>query len=289
MDINFIYEISDWKYFIWTKKWNKILNKKYYFQNLINLDIENNTELYIDDINFKFQIKKFIYNNPKKIGIKDIEDNLKDFWEITWYIILNIFKNWEKSNFILWESWEITYDIWTYTIKKEVYNKILKNFWKNINLKIFPNSLFLVKEIWENIEKGSILYLLKNTTKLINIEKWFYKNIEKLDIWIDFFLKNIKNIFWTYINNINNISEFNKRVYKKELSKFLEPIILFLKNNLKNKTIYIIWDFKHTPLLLETLWNNLNTNIIPVKINNKTFKNIEQVDIYCILKNKFHK
>ena len=286
MDVNFIYEVKNWKYIIWEKKDNKIYNKRYFFWNLWDLDIKDKTEIFLDDIFFNFEIKSFIYDSYKKISIKHIENNLKDFWDFIWYTILNIVKNWQKSKFILWQSWEISYDIWTYNINKLKYNEILKYFWKNIKLNIFPNSFFLIKCIWEEIKNWSILYLLKNNTKLINIKKWFYKNIEKLDIWIYEFNKNIKNIFWKNINSIENMSTFNQKVYIKELNKFLEPIILFLKNNLLNNNIYIIWDFKNAPLLLKILWDKLDTNIIPIRIDNKTFTTTEKANIYFILKNK---
>lgn len=286
MAINFIYEVSKDKYLIWEKKWEKLYNKRYYYQDLGNIEVKDKIELYLEDINFDFQVKSFVYNNKKKIIIKDIEDNIQDFWKITWYTILNIIKNWKKNNFILWQSWEISYDIWVYKLNKFKYNQILKYFWRNIKLNIFPNSFFLVKQIWENIKKWSILYFLKNNTKLINIDKGFYKNIEKIDIWIDEFYKRIENIFWRQINNIENMGSFNQKVYKKELEKFLEPIILFLKDNTVNDNIFIIWNFKSAPLLLKTLWDNLQINIIPIKIENNTFKSIEQADIYCILKQK---
>jgi len=286
MNINFIYEITNWKYIIWEKKENKLYNKRYYFWDLWKLDIKNNTEIYLEDTYFDFQLKNFIYNNKKKISIKNIKDNLEDFQNFIWYNILNIFINWKKSNFILWKYWEITYDIWTFNLNKLKYNKILKYFGKNINLNIFPKSFFLVSCMQEDIQQWSILYFLNNNIKTINIEKNFYKNIEKLDIWIDEFHKNIKNIFWKRISNIENMSNFNQKVYTKELEKFLEPIVLFLKKNLQKENIYIIWDFKYVPELLKTLWNKLNKNIIPIKINNKTFKNIEEADIYCILKQK---
>lgn len=286
MAVNFIYEVKNWKYIIWERKWNIIYNKKYYFWNLWDLDIKDWMDIYIKDINLDFKVSNFVYNNKKKISIKDIEDNIKEFWEISWYTILNIISNWKKNKFILWESWEISYDIWVYKINKLEYNQILKYFWKNIKFNIVPNSFFLVKQIWEDIKKWTILYLLENNIKVINIDKCFYKNIETLDMWIDEFYKNIKNIFWKNINNIDNMWSFNQKVYKKELVKFLEPIILFLKENILNKNIYIIWDFKNAPELVKNLWNKLNANIIPVRIDNKSFKNVEQADIYCILKTK---
>jgi len=105
MDLNFIYEVKNWKYIIWEKKDNKIYNKRYFFWNLWDLDIKDKTEIYLEDIFFDFQIKSFVYDSKKKISIKHIENNLKDFWDFIWYTILNIVKNWQKSKFILWQSW----------------------------------------------------------------------------------------------------------------------------------------------------------------------------------------
>ncbi len=285
MDINFIYEVNEGKYIIWTKTKNNINNKQYFFWNIWDLNIKEWTEIYIEDTNFNFDIKTFLYDNNKKIWLKEIEENLKKFGKITWYTILNTNKKWEKIKFILWQHWEISYDIGIYSINNKKKNQIFKNFWKNIKLNIFPSSFFLIKNVWEKIKQWTILYLLNNTTKIINIEKWFYKNIEKINIWIEQFENTIIDIYGKKINNINNMWEFNKKVYNKELDKFLEPINIFIQNGLLNNNIYIIWEFKNTPLLLQKIWEKLKSNIIPIKIDNKTFKNIEQADIHCILNN----
>jgi len=286
--INFLYEKKEWEYLIWNLENWKIKNKRYYFWKLINLEFNNEIDLYLLDTKFNYYLKTFVSNN-KKITIQDIEFNLKDFdlWKdrFIWYTITNIKINWKESNILLWKTWEISYNIWVYTLDNINYNNILKNFGKNMKLNIFPSSFWVVKFLWNEILDWNLLYLWENKMEIITINNWFYKYIEVLDIWLLQLKNNIFEVFWKKISNLKWLSDFHKKIYFKNIDNFLEPIILFLKNNIINDKIFIIWDFVYLPDFLQVLWNKLKTNIIPVRIWNKEFKTVENADIYSILEN----
>lgn len=284
MDINFIFEIKKQKYILWNKK--NINTKKYYFWNLDNINIQNNTHILLNDEKFDYQSQSFEYYNSKKITLTDIEKELSSFdiWKniFLWYTIFNIKQNWKKSAYILWKNGKINYNIWIYTINQIFYNKIMKYFWKNIKINIFPSSFFLIKTLEEEIKNGTIVYMLDETTKKINIENWFYKSVESLGIWKKIFTDEIFKIFWKNIKSIENLMDFKKNVYEKELEKFLAPIEIFLKNNKNN--IYIIWDFINCPWLINKIWKKIQSQIIPLKIDKKSFKKTEELEIYCYKK-----
>jgi len=286
--INFIYESWENKYLIWNlNKW-ELKNKKYYFQSLDKLEIWANLKYFIQDDKFSYFQKFIAKNTDKKLTIQEIEKEVLEIdleWHIfTWYMITNIKVNWEEKNHILWEKWELEYVIWVYAINKYEQNNILKYFWKNSKIDIYPSSLFLLKEITKTISNWNILYFWDLNIEMLNIKNKFYYWVEKISVWKNIFLNKIFEIFNKQLTNVNELSDFHKKVYEKELENYLNPIYLFIENNLKWDNLYIIGDFKNTPLLLEKLSNKLKIQITPIKIDNKNFSKIEQANIYCIKK-----
>jgi len=286
--INFIYESWENKYLIWRLENWKIKNKKYYFQNLDILDIENNLKYFMQDDKFSYFQKFIAKKTDKKITIQEIEKEVLNI-DLEWhifigYMISNIKVNWQEKNYILGEKWELEYVIWIYAINKLEYNNILKHFWKNTKIEIFPTSLFLLKEVTKSISNWNILYFWNENIEIVNIKNKFYYWVEKINIWKKIFLNKIYEIFNKYLTNTTDLSEFHKKVYEKELENYLMPIYLFIQKNLKWDNLYIIWDFKYMPLLLEKLSNHLKIQITPIKIDKKSFSTIEQANIYCIKK-----
>jgi len=286
--INFIYQVTNNKHIIWKIVNWKITNKRYYFDKIEYLNFENNIILFLQDYKFNFCQKTFDLEFKKKFSIKNIDKSLEQInidYIPTWYYISNIVINWKKTQYILWQTWQISYTIWVYWLNSLEYNNILKIFWKNIRLNILPNSIYTIRYIFKDIDKWNIIYMLDDNTKIIKIKNWFYTSIEVLNIWLEQLLNNINDIFWTNKININNFSTFHKKIYITELNRFLEPIILFIKNNLTNDKAYIIWNFKYIPNLLYELWKKTKNIIAPIKINNKTFKTTEEIDLFCISQN----
>lgn len=286
MQINLVYEIKEGKYITWNLNNWKISWKKYYFSKLSNLDMSWELDLYMQDEKFDFQSKNFKYNSDKKISIKQIEKNLNsfDFWKniFAWYIVNNIYENGEKSKFILGKSGNVSYNVWIYTIRQRYHDRALKNFGKNKKINIYPNSIHMVQKIWEDIQDWTIMYILKNKIKIINIEEWFYKNVEEVDIKIKDFKDNILEIFAEELKSLADMTDFNKKVYMRELDKFLEPVKIFVNNACKSNKIYVIWNFEKTPSLLENLGKSTGKLIAPIKVWTKRFSSIEEADIFYI-------
>ena len=285
---NFLYEIDDNKYIIWNIKNNKISNKQYFFWSIDNLDFDDNSKIFLQDTKFNYYQKSFAFYTKNKLTINDIEKeiNIIDIWKdiFVGYSISDIKIDWQNSSKILWKKWDIEYTLWIYTLAKIEYNKILKYFWKNSKINIFPNSLFLIKYIWKDIKNGNLLYFWNDKIEILNIKNSFYAGVEVLNIWTKIFLNNIKEIYGYYLTSLSELSSFHKKIYEKELEKYIEPILLFLKENIKQWNIYIIWDFKNLPQLLEKLSTKLKQTIIPVQIEHKKFESVEKANLFCIEK-----
>jgi len=286
--INFLYEKKEGEYLIWNLEDWKLKNKKYFFWRLIDLDFADEMNIYLLDTKFNYYLKSFV-SIDKKITLQDIEANLKDFdlWKdrFIWYTITDIVIDWQKSDILLWKTWEITYNIWVYTLDNINYNSVLRDFGKNMKLNIFPSSFWTVKYLWKEVLNWNLLYLWENKIEIIVINSWFYKYIDVLDIWLLQFKNTILEIFWKQIITLEWFSFFHKKIYFKSMDTFLEPIVMFLKDNLINDKIFVIWDFMYFPDILQVLWNKLKANIIPVRIWNKDFKTVEKINIYTILRN----
>lgn len=286
--INFLYEISEDNWLIWYLEWNKLKNKRYFFWSLDKIDFSDNVAIYLSDSKFDYKQKQIIWDYDEKIKLSDIEKELKLFSFkdsiFLWYNISNIIVDDKISSILLWKEWKINYTLWIYWLNKLHYNNLLQIFWKNININVYPNSFWTVKEFWINFLHGNLIYFLRNRIKLITIKNWFYENINSLDIWISFLNNRINEIYWKQLDNINELSDFHKKIYFKELNNYLEPIINFLKFNLINDNIFIIWNFNNLPNFLDTISSKLNKVIVPFKVDNKNFKTMEEVDIYNILK-----
>jgi len=286
--INFLYEKKEGEYLIWNLEDWKLKDKKYFFWKLIDLDFSDEMNVYLLDTKFNYYLKSFV-STDKKVILQDIEANLKDFdlWKdrFIWYTITDIEINWKKSDILLWKTWDITYNIWVYTLDNINYNNVLQDFGKNMKLNIFPTSFWTVKFLWKEVLNWNLLYLWENKIEIITIDNWFYKYIDVLDIWLLQFRNTILEIFWKQIISLEWLSDFHKKIYFKNMDSFLEPIVMFLKDNIVNDKIFVIWDFIHLPNILQVLWNKLKTNIIPIRIWNKEFKTVEKADIYNILQN----
>ncbi len=285
--INFAYEINNEKYLVWNYKNKKIKNKIFYFQNLNKLEYSHEIKLFLKDTNFNYYYNNFYFNQDKKFNLLQLEKLLSSFCinkneKIIWYYINNIIINWQKEKFILWKKWEISFWIWLYTLHKKYLDKIKWIFWQN-KVKIYPSSISSIQCISNFFESWNLIYLLENNTKIIKLEKWFYKKIEEIEVGLKSLSNSIAEIFHTDIC-FEELNEFQKSVYLKKINEFIQPISIFIKKNISNKTLYLISDLKKYPKLIDRLSDNLNIWIIPLKIDNKSFKTIEQLDLFCIEK-----
>lgn len=284
--INFIYEVDNDKHIIWTYENNKIKNKRYFYQNLSHIDFKPPIKYFIKDTKFNFYYKKLAIFTSKPFSIKVLEKEIGKFQkkdeEIVWYLINNVKVNQKKEKFILWKTGEIEFWLWVYALHKKYKDKINKIFWKK-PINIFPTSIGTIYCLNKLFCNGNMLYLSSTKTKIITLKNWFYKNIEEINIWTN----QLNNwILETFHENINifQLNDFQQKVYKKILNKFLQPILIFIKNNLIGNNLYIIWDISNYPFLIETISNGIKLPVIPLRIDGKTFKNIEKVDLFCLEK-----
>ncbi len=285
---NFLYEFSPEKKIIGKLKNWKILNKFFYYDTLDNLDFEQPSYFFLQDKKFKFYYKAFFIEQEEKVSIKQLQNLINSFKinsneSIIWYIINNIEINNKPSKYLLWKKWKISFWLWIYTLENKHLEIIERLFWKKYNVKIFPNSFFSVQCISKIMKNWSFLYLWKEQTKLIQIKSWFYNSVEILPLWLNYINSQLQEIF--HDQNLNNLNDFSKKVYLKKIKELLEPISLFLKENIVSDKIYIIWDFKNYPKLLEELSNSIKTKILPLKVDGKSFDTIYKLDLYCISKN----
>jgi len=284
--INFIYEINSNKYLIWNYQNKKLKNKMFYYKNLDKLDFVFPVKFFLKDTKFKFYYKKFTFYQENKFGINQLENLVKEFkqpnQQIIWYITNNIRINWKNKKYLLGNKWEISFWLWVYSLHTKYIDQIKKIFWQN-PVHIFPTSLASIQCISKIFKKWNILYLLENITKIIKISNWYYYNIEEINIWLQDLYKWILETFHQDIN-WKQLTEFQQKVYTRKLNEFIQPLVFFIKENLINKNLYLIWNLSKYPLLIEKLSEYLKIPIIPLKIDNKTFQTIEQLDLFCIKK-----
>ena len=284
--INFIYEINQNKYLIGNYQNKKLKNKMFYYQSLDKLDFAYPVKFFLKDTKFNFYYKSFAFNQENKFSIAQLESLLKEFKQpkeqIIWYIINNININWEPEKYLLGQKWEISFWLGVYSLHTKYLDQIKKIFWQN-PVHIFPTSLASIQCISKIFENWNILYLLENTTKTIQIINWFYHKVEEISLW----LKELHNwILETFHQDISweQLNEFQQKVYKKKLEEFIQPLVFFIKDNSINKNLYLIWNLAKYPLLTETLSKHLKIPVIPLRIDNKTFQTIDQLDLFCIQK-----
>lgn len=285
---NFLYEISSEKKIIGNLQDWKIKNKFFYYDSVNKLDFSQPAYFFLQDKKFNFYYKLFFLEQKGKFSINQLEKIIKSFkiWKnenIAWYVINNIQINNQPDKYILWKSGKISFWVGIYTIENKYLNFIQKIFWKDFHIKIFPDSLFSVQCISKIMKNWNFIYLGKEQTKLIQIKNWFYSKIEILPIWLNYLDIQLKEIF--HSKDLQNLNDFSKKIYNKKIKELIEPISLFIKNNIISDKMFIIWDFKKYPKLLEELSNSIKTKILPLKIDNKDFKQIHALDLYCIEKN----
>ena len=286
-NINLIYEIWENKYIIGDINKNKITRKSYYFGDISNLEFSHHTNVFLLDERFTFFQKTFFKHLDRKLTLADIEKDINsiDIGKniLIGYDISDFSVNGNKEDTLLGKKWDISYTIGLFTLSSLEYNRILKIFGKNIKIKIYPNSLYLLKKLNKNLKDGNIVYFGKNEIEVINIINGFYVSVEKIPLGTDILVRKVKEIFGKDLINVDKIQDFHRKIYLKELNQYLEPVIFFLKENILEKwNMYVIGDFRFLPKLIETLASKLQKNIFPIKIDNKSFKNIEDANFYCI-------
>jgi len=285
--VNFIYEISLNKWLIWNYQNKKLYNKMFYYGDLINLDYTQPVYLFLSDLKFSYFLEKVEVFSEKKFSIQELEKfAVKPYdkdWILAGYIVYDKFVDNEPVEYILGKTGKIVFNVGRWYIHRKNMD-FIKKFLGNKDVKIFPSSLATIKCSQKVFENWNLLYLLNDKIKIISLVNWFYDRIEEINLWLKQFHNWILETFHSEID-LFKLNDFQLKVYNNELERFLEPIILFIKDNLINDILYLIWDVSKYPNLINMLSKKLRVKITPLRFYNKTFKTSSEVDLFCIQKN----
>ncbi len=300
--VNLIYTLEKNKNIIASYKKGKLKNKRFYFDNIdkLNIDIDS---YYLDNEEKFYYFSKLTsieLKKPKKLTIKDIEDKMDNILEETvlqgkkviFYNISYIFIDRKEQEYIMGIEWKrFVFQINIVLMETAETNKIVSTIWNLENLKIYPKSFFLLNRLYKTVKWSDyyLLYIWNKEVKLIDIKNWFYSNIENINTGLDDLKKILTNTFsdLDFMKNIDSINDFHKNLYKKEVSKFIEIISMFIKENApSNKNILLIWDIWNYPLLVDLLSNSCNQSIIPFISKDIRGKKDYDIHLNCLEKIK---
>lgn len=211
--MNIFYEDSDSFLKIWFDKEKSSVTKSLINTNLEHLDVNKIDvctksiflleEKYFDFIciDDKIQVEDDIDINFIENYIKNKLPSLKSkFWEsnkLLFYSFENIVSNWESSDYMLRQSWEIFFKVKFVFIDRSVEYKFLDLFGRKTlnswNVFVYPKSFYTISCLNSTIKESDInlLYFNDDEIKLIKTTDWSYNKIETLEFWSN----SLKKIF----------------------------------------------------------------------------------------------
>lgn len=272
--MNIIYELWNWIYNIKNNNWKII-------KSLINTNVdrfiikkfksEEKTIFLLDEQRFSFFSFDIFLDQKDPLDIKQfkkiieekknyIKEKYEKYWEFLYYLIDDIYVNWQKKTYFLWDIWKIHFRlkfvlIWFETndlFRIFTWNK----FFENKNIEIYPQTTFTINFLRDSLKKDEInlLYIFNDYTKLIQIKNWFYHKISKIPYWIE----KIKTIF-----KDNDI-----------YSLYKDSSLNVWFNDFSQKLVWESFNFYSKIIckwLLKELWNSKDIIIISKISNNKFF------------------
>lgn len=228
--------------------WNNyfLLSEKYfsYFSCDVSLFVEN----------------KFLKSELNTIIKWKLEQYLSNEWKWLHHLfnyVDNIFVNWENQSYVLLKNWYIYFRInYVFLNSEKVWD-----FRRNTNIELsnlFPRSIYTINYIKDIIKRYDfyMVYIEEDVIKLIDIENWFYKNIEIFNYW----LKNLKKTFiedstiaaYNDIMNSRNINDITVSIFKAKVDFFYENIA----KRLDSKLVIHKWMFVFSPFLRSEVFLN---------------------------------
>lgn len=101
-----------------------------------------------------------------------------------------IYVNWEKSQFLLWKTWILFFRLSFIFIKNQCTSQLRIQRWSLIQqqrITIYPHSFCTLDFLQNTLHKDSfyILYMFDSHIKLIHVQKWFYRDCQKMNLGID--------------------------------------------------------------------------------------------------------
>lgn len=292
--VNLIYTLKKNKNIIANYKDSKLKNKRFFFDNIDKLNIDEDSYYLENEENFHYfsKLTSIELENTRKLTIKDIEKKMEDILEdpalkgkrLIFYNISYIFVDRKEEEYLMGIEWKkFVFQINIVLMERQETNKIISQIWIIDNLKVYPKSFFLLSRLYKKLKWADyyLLYLWNKEVKIIDIKNGFYSNIEHINTWLDDLKKILENTFpdLNFMKSIDSINEFHKNLYQKELNKFTDIISMFIKENApSNKNILLIWDIWAYPLLVDWLSNSCKQAIMPFR--SKDIKGVKSHDIH---------
>lgn len=188
----------------------------------------------LDENRFSFFRFDIFQNIEQKITIDDLQKIIKekqDFiqqeskWDINFVssYIEDIFVNWEKKGFVIWEQWEIFFRVYFIYIESITLNTFCSQYYNALeckNLTILPQSfhtsLFLRRTL--SRENFLLLYITEWFVKAVKIENGFYSSVERLNLG----LNSLKQMY-----KDNGISQYRYKSYEEiEDNPFARDLVI---------------------------------------------------------------
>lgn len=204
----------------------------------ISTSISSSDYLLLPEHHFKFTLKHFNFYCSKPYTLADqkeliqrncIEDkkNNQNIGELLYYHTDNITLNKEHTDYILSKSGQVQFDL--QCIYSHSHCPLdLSSFMKQ-KIHILPSSyptLQILNNQFPQHKSYNILYVWKNSSKLVVIKNWFYDNISSINIWS----KDLKDIYHEqHISHIfrdpNKVSPITQKIVSEASYFFAQQII----------------------------------------------------------------
>lgn len=244
------------------------INKKIFENNSFDNNLSWKTYFLLSEKYFSYyscDVSIYVENKFSKSELNTIikrklDEYLSNEWKWLHHLfnyVDNIFVNWENQEYVLLKSWYIYFRINYVFLNNEKIRDFRRT--KHIELSnLFPRSMFTINYIKNIVKRYDfyMIYIEENIIKLIDVENWFYKNIEIFNYW----LKNLKKTFiedstiaaYNDIMNSKNINNINVAIFKAKVDFFYENIA----KRLDNKLITRKWMFVFSPFLKSEIFLN---------------------------------
>ena len=257
-----------------------LLDETYFYFFRFDIFLNQENELKLNELNEIIQDKK-----------NEIKTRTRDAELINSYID-NIFINWDKKKYVIWEKWEIFFRVYMIYLDKTCLNRFNSVYGDILNKKeinIIPQSLNTLLFLRKNIEKENFLlmYINENNCKMIKVRDWFYESIDILNFGIGSLKQMYKDNgiinyrYKTYEEIENNA--LAKWLVSETLNFYCELLIkrIFEKNLIWTDLILISSITKNTHFM-ETFnqkYSRINNNyIVPFHYSTtlETFKKLRE-------------
>lgn len=272
-------DYDDWTTQITIQDWEIIWKKIFYDESKKNIQLSKSDMYLSDEKNFKhfsylinIETKKFTVDMLEKEFEKYVEKSSSESqgWRLVARYSDDIYINWEKQSFLIWQSGNIFFTLNLIYFSKSADINFLKNFWyvwKDVN--ILPRSFYSLDFIKTSLQKHSfwILTIDNEYTKLVLIKWWKYFATYELNQWISL-LKSFLAQEWAsqmYIEAFDKNCIFSsawEKVFEEVVDFFSSQINSWAKQYTKWENVFLISELTASSYFLEKILKNLNFGFV---------------------------